>query len=77
MATYKTIKRFAWTKKKLTDGKIIRWGFYYEDREYDRYVDLDKYNAYKNGDSCYEFPANIYTGSFLFDGYKVIKTYCL
>ena len=31
MATYKTIKRFAWIKKKLTDGTIIRWNSEYEE----------------------------------------------
>jgi len=72
---YRTVKRFAWKKTKLSDNTEILWKFYYEKRKYDTYVDLEKYNAWKNGDPCYRFPRNIITGRYFFDGFTVVKRF--
>ena len=75
MAKISTVKKFAFRTKTLTNGDKIRWKFYYEDRKYDTYVNTEKYDAYKRGDISYEFPFNIVTGGFLYEGYEVLERY--
>ena len=43
MAYFKTVKKFAFRTKTLTSGEKIRWKFYYEDRKYDKYIDIQAY----------------------------------
>ena len=62
-----TVRRFAFTEKELSNGKKILWSFYYEDRHYDTYVDLNKYENYKNGTGG--------SWGFLYDGYEVLNRY--
>lgn len=70
-----TVKKFAFKKTTLTNGQTICWKFYYELREYEVHVDLEKYHAYENGDLLYRFPLNIFAGSFLYWTYKVVDRY--
>ena len=75
MDKFKTVKKFAWTHKTLTNGQKILWRFYFEDIKYDTYINLEKYHRYKTGHISYEFPNNIFTGGFLYEKYETLKRY--